>query len=265
MRYCNELEKISWREVEAILRKYRTVVALIPIGSTEQHGPHLPLGTDFIIANEICRKFMEYICSSNEVSDLALLKLPPIPYGYSVMWLSYPGTITLNMGTLLRLIEDVISSLMKHNILNILIINAHAGNDEIIKAGIREVLEALGKGKVLYVNIWELVGDVINEVFTTKFFHADEVETSLALALGIELRCKPMPSPKPFRHYNDFWHSLDLTKRPKVHTYVPESRETHNIGSYGRPDLASIEKGVKLLNAIIRRLTDIVKQFIITQ
>ncbi len=253
------LDRISWKELENILKSNYKLVAVVPTGSTEQHGPHLPLGTDYMIADGVASKLIEHINKYKPLKDVIIIKLPAIPYGYSAMWSSYIGTITLSIETLRLLIKDIITSLITQGIHRIVILNAHSGNDDIIKVSIREVLENLKKGKVIHVNIWELAGDVINNIFNTKFFHADEVETSLGLALGIGLRCKPVPSPSPFRYYDDFWHSLDLTKRPKIYIFQPESTRQYGIGSFGRPDLASKEKGIKLLEVIINRLLEIIK------
>ncbi|RLG85936.1 MAG: hypothetical protein DRO18_05090 [Thermoprotei archaeon] len=250
--------ELTWIELRELIesKKYK-VIALLPVGSIEQHGPHLPLGTDFMIADKVASLLVNKI---KEVgSKVYLLKLPPIPYGLSIMWKAYKGTITLTPQVFIELVKSIIKEVISQGVKAIIILNAHVGNEEALRIACREAIESLGKGLVVYVNIWDVVGDVINEVFETKFFHADEVETSLAMVLGLNVE-KDLISKgcKPHREYDDFWHSLDLTKRPKVHMYKPEASLRVCNGAFGRPDLASPQKGLKLLNKLIERLTNLV-------
>ncbi|OYT45752.1 MAG: hypothetical protein B6U85_08345 [Desulfurococcales archaeon ex4484_42] len=254
--------KLSWIELrDYINSKKHKVVALLPVGSIEQHGPHLPLGTDYIIADSVCKLTIEKVNKLR--SDIIPLKLPPLVYGLSTMWTSYTGTISINTDVFMKLVINILSEIIRNGIEKVVVINAHAGNDDALRTASKDVVEMLNKGLIVVVNIWHIVGDVINKLFNTKFFHADEVETSLALALNIGVKLSNVklsnhPATLRTRYYDEFWHSLDLTKRPKAYFYRPESRLKEGLGAFGRPDLASKEKGLKLLNELIARLANLI-------
>jgi len=254
--------QLTWVEFSDYVNsgKYR-VVAILPVGSIEQHGPHLPLGTDYLITNRVCELVVERV--SKLRSDIIPLKLPPITYGLSNMWEAYGGTISLNTEAFTKFISNVLSEILRNGIERILVVNGHAGNDDALRVTSRDVVESLGKGFIVITNLWHIVGDVINELFKTKFFHADEVETSLALALNLDVRLSSIKSSKfptalRTRQYDEFWHSLDLTKRPKAYFYKPESSLKEGLGAFGRPNLASKEKGLRLLDELVKRLSDLV-------
>ncbi|MCD6279075.1 MAG: creatininase family protein [Desulfurococcales archaeon] len=249
-------ELMTWEAVGEASSKTNSLV-ILPIGSIEQHGPHLPVGTDFLIADKVA----EHLTTELRKRNIYAVKLPPIPFGLSVMWRAYPGTITLSYETLIKLICEVLTSVITSGFHNVLILNAHSGNSDALRVAAREAVEQVGKGKVAVVTVWEFVGDVIKSVFETPFFHADEVETSVALALGVPVAKKPDRSPPVFRRY-DRWHSLDLTERPKAYVFRSESRAMHGPGAFGQPDKASRSKGEFLLTELISRLADFVADFL---
>ena len=146
----------------------------------------------------------------------------------------------------------------------VIIINGHAGNSDALRVACRDTVEELGKGEVAVVTLWDLCGDIINRSFQTGFFHADEVESSVALALGLRVKGPLRPAGEAHRKYSDFWHSLDLTVRPKAYVFRPESREMHGAGSFGRPDLASSEKGRALVDCLTRRLGEFLNEFMLS-
>lgn len=252
-----EWDKLTWKEIKDFCSNKNSVVFL-PVGSTEQHGPHLPVGLDYIIADHVSRE----AASRLKEQGVAVLKLPPVPYGLSVMWASYPGTITITTETFIGLVKDIVSSVVSSGCRNIIIVNGHAGNSDGLRVAARDAVETIKSGTIAVVTLWELCGDLINDLFETKFFHADEVETSVALALGFNIREIPQNPQVPHRRYSEKWHSLDLEKRPKVYVYRPESTALHGDGAYGSPYLATSEKGKTLLDCMISKLTDLAADLI---
>ncbi len=252
-------ELLSWVDVNNFCSLDEGKVILIPVGSVEQHGPLLPLGFDYIIAYEACLRSCETLSSK----DVKTIVLPPLTYGISPMWLAYPGTVSISSSTLQALIKDIVKSISSYcRQIKFVFVNGHAGNSDVLKVIARDLAEEFNM-EIAVVTLWELCGDVINETFHTKFFHADEVETSLGLTLKlVKDHRRDLVASEPFRKYNEVWHTLDLTKRPKAYVYRPESKETHGSGAYGRPDLASESKGMKLMECFISRLTSFVEDFI---
>ncbi len=239
-------ERLTWKEIKEACGSKESI-AILPVGSVEQHGPHLPLGTDYLIADILSSEALKKL----KEEGINALKLPPLPYGLSSMWAAYPGTVTLRTETYISLVKDVILSIISSGCTNILIVNGHAGNSDALKVAARDAVEAAGKGAVAVTSVWEICGDLIDDLFETPFFHADEVETSLAMALGLRITTTPQEGVEPHRKYSEKWHSLKLRVRPKAYVYRPESAGMHGEGHFGRPDLATKNKGEKLKECII--------------
>lgn len=111
------LLKLTQPEAEAILK--RSGLAVIPMGSVEQHGPHLPCGTDYLAALAIGQQVAE---------KLAGLLLPFCPVGVTPFHMSFAGTLTLKPQTFIALIEDICDSIVKHSAKKIVFLNWHEGN-----------------------------------------------------------------------------------------------------------------------------------------
>lgn len=176
----------TWYDLEKIESK----IAILPVGSIEQHGPHLPLATDLIIAEEIAKKVSEQV-------DAYLL--PTLPYSCSKEHLGVPGTISLRSTTLLILLVDIVQSLEQSGVKYLGVIYWHGGNFQVFKKyeatskSIRKhVLEESGieereKLEVEFLNPWKLLKKQFVELFGKKDLHAGAIETSLLLHLRPEL------------------------------------------------------------------------------
>ncbi len=257
-------ERRTWKEIydEVQLGRGKSV-ALLPVGSVEQHGPHLPLGLDTMIADYVCLKS----CERLRADGIIAYKLPPIWYGLSSMWLAYAGTLTVKPSTLSNLIKDIAESLLNVGVKHLVIVNGHAGNSDQLRITAREVCEYLNFPSLTVITLWDLVSDVIAGKFSTPFFHAGEVETSIALAMKLideAPRTRGENISKFRRYYSDFWHSLDLRYRPKVYVYVREGGKRVGSGSFGRPDLASEDKGHYVLAEMINRLTKFIAEVLLS-
>ncbi len=149
-----------------------TTVAVLPIGAVEQHGPHLPVGTDFLFAQDITELTM------SKVRSLAqFLVLPPIIYGLSIEHLHVPGTLTLMPNTLISLLTDIGESLLRLGVKSLVLINGHGGNDSAIQIAGRLLRD---KGMRLYMVDG---GAIRNRLGAHEYdVHADAIETSAMLA-----------------------------------------------------------------------------------
>jgi len=114
-----ELAKCTWPEAERLLGP--DTVALLPVGSTEPHGPHLPLDTDVTIALAQARRAAERL----EAVGVRTLLLPPLPYGLTNYTDGFAGRVTLKPGTLWALVEDVVESLEQQGVERVLLVNGH--------------------------------------------------------------------------------------------------------------------------------------------
>ncbi len=248
-------DRLSWVEFETLVKDLDLVV--LPVGSVEQHGPHLPLGLDYLIVDELSKRF---VIKAYEVGIKAV-KLPPIAYGLSSMWLGNPGTITVNFDSFMSYVYDVIKAVLLWGVKRVLLLNGHAGNSDALRVVASKIVNELkGDHLIVVTTWWELVGDIIKELFPKGFFHADEVETSIALALGIDVK-GDLEGSSIHRKYDEFWHSLDLTKRPKAYVYRYEAVK-RVPGSYGTQKGVSYDKGATLVNSIIDRLIKLTKDLL---
>jgi creatinine amidohydrolase len=127
-----QLADLSFVDIQEYL-KHKDVV-LVPMASTEQHGPHLPLWTDTITAMEVSRRVCEMI---------GVLRTPPIWMGYSPQHMHGPGqgrgTITLRSSTLLAVMYDVARSLIHHGFNRIIFINGHGSNIKVVDPVLRKL------------------------------------------------------------------------------------------------------------------------------
>lgn len=183
---------ISWNLAELSyvdIREYLAVKdsVLVPMASTEQHGPHLPLYTDTITATEISARISEQI---------AVLHTPPIWMGYSPQHMHGPGegrgTITLRSSTLLALMYDVARSLIHHGFNRIHFINGHGSNVKVVDPVLRKLRYETGALISFVVPYMEnyvgiLDGLMENPPDETPGWHASELETSQDMAHNREL------------------------------------------------------------------------------
>lgn len=159
------LKTSSWTTVEAMAPS----TALLPVGSTEQHGPHAPVGTDTIIARAMARE-------ADRVCDRELLVLPALPAGVAPYHGRFPGTLSVSTETLRHYARDIVDSLGESSIETIVFVNGHGGNGETLSHLAREVTEADEIDLDAYG--WEWMRAVDEHVG-----HAGELETSVLLHL----------------------------------------------------------------------------------
>ncbi len=242
------LSELSWPEVAEI--KDGVEMVLIPFGSTEQHGPNLALSADAAIAESLCR--MASVAMSPR-----LLVAPAVPWGVSPHHMNFPGTITLAADTLLRLFDDMVSSLTEHGFKRYLIVNAHGGNREISgviaqELGNRYEIEFFGT-----VFVWDLVPEEVNTKFqkTSRVGHACELEVSDALFLRPEIVKRDALDAADFRE--DGWDLRDTLKRYGVRAAHSMSDITNN-GALGDATLATVEAGRARMEAAVESLSDVV-------
>ncbi len=244
-----EWEKYTWIEIKEKLKKIKAVI--LPVGSIEQHGPHLPLACDTLGAIKLS------IAVAERLEEHVLI-LPPIYFGVSEHHMDFPGTITLSPETLISLVYDIANSLHRHSVGKMIIINGHGGNISPLSIAIRKIKSEIGIDVAL-VNPWELIKDVISKTIESDVWgHACEFETSLAFVEMPELiRREKIRDPK--------------IKEPAPYTAIwGENRvvtpwrtiEFTDTGSIGYPTRASKEKGEKLWNAMVDRVSEFIKGFI---
>lgn len=183
------LEEITMPEFIAGLTETRTV--LIPFGATEEHGSHLPLGTDTFQAADVCRLLS---------GQRRVFVAPAVPYGVCRSTGDHPGTISLTTETLKALAIDLVRSFYRHGLLNVVLISGHAGgthNAALLDAGetlLRELPELRIAVASEYALAYEAGKGLIETVGDS---HAGEIETSRILATRPQMVKGTAPAEKP--------------------------------------------------------------------
>lgn len=182
--------EIPWPEIDELKER---MIAFIAVGSIEQHGRHLPLGTDTYIPVGITD--IAYRKLSEKNSDIAArsVMLQPFFYTYAKESDFWPGTVNLDGGTFSETVRDVLSNLFRQGIRNAVIVNGHMECLSFVFEGISLALEKYPYGKVVSVNWWDFISDgLISDIFGDRWpgwaaEHAALMETSLMLYLYPEL------------------------------------------------------------------------------
>ena len=171
------IERMTWPEVEEAIGRGVDAV-LIPVGTTEQHGPHMPLDTDCVIARSLAIRTADL----GNAEGVSILVAPTLNVTLSWYHMQFPGSMRLSTTTFLQVFREVCDSLVHHGFENVVAVNGHGGNIAALTVAINHYFETTGR-RVFLVQWWDLASDVLADV-EGPMIHAEEAETSLALALG---------------------------------------------------------------------------------
>jgi creatinine amidohydrolase len=232
-------EDQTWPRLRA-LRHGSSGVVLLPVGATEQHGPHLPLSTDSAIATGVAA----YASSRTRVT-----MLPALRYGVSVgHTTAWPGTLSTMHGTLAGAIREIVSWLVAHEWRRVLVVNAHFGNDATLRIAVDRLRFDYGRDlQINTLNTWTLSPEV-RDYFVSdgNDFHANRAETDLMLFLD--------PEWVDMRACED---DEDRTGGLVFSYLVPA---TSKNGVTGMPSLGNAEAGRELLARMGDSLAEIVQR-----
>lgn len=221
----------SWPEVEAAVKN--GVIAVVSVGAVEQHGAHLPLLTDTVLASGMARRIAE---------ALPGLLLPPIAYGDAWNNEGFVGTLSISPDTLRATVEDIGRGLSRIGVKGLVVINGHFGNREPIALAARRLVTELAL-PVLHLDYPKLEA-FASEVCESEpagpgFYHADEVETSMMLALAPDTVKMDRAAPE----YPVFPETFGL--EPMLLSAFNRS------GVFGDPRPATAMKGEALIGKIV--------------
>jgi creatinine amidohydrolase len=243
------LQLATWPDVEAYLVRSNAVI--LPIGSTEQHGPNGMIGTDSLCAEAIAWAVGE---------KLEVMVAPTVSVGMAQHHMAFPGTMTLRPSTLMAVVRDCLLSLVRHGFERVLVVNGHGGNSATVQAAFAEThceldaQAACGHRPPLrcrLLNWWELP-----EVdrLSAKLFggavgsHATPAEVAVTWALYPD-RVDRRPLDPPVAPRANFHGAADFRHR------FPDGR----IGS--NPSLATPEAGDSVLQVAVREIAALAEGF----
>ena len=250
------LEEMSWVEFEEKVKSVHTM--LVPMGSVEVEGPHLPLNVDSLVAEEIARR----VCDATDGTMVA----PLMNVTYSDWHLGFPGTLTFEMKTFMTMVEEFCLSLVKHGVKRVFFVNSHVGNDPAIWY-VANKFSIQGLLRVGQINLWALsteVGQGIEELKEKSFMHAGEIMTSVVMAIRPDLVNMEAAQKEYLKPLTDGYQTI-LSSKTKVDgistNFYHASRELTQSGVMGDPSEASAEKGEKILQEMVRRVGKVVRSF----
>ena len=254
MENSHRFENLTWPEVNDAVEK--GLIPVLPVGTVEQHGPHLPIKMDLwtadSVANEAARRRPD-----------RLVAMPVIPYGYTTHVMDFPGSITVHHETFMRYVIDVIKSVVYHGFKKVIMINGHGSNVPPLDLVARRVMIETD-AVVSLTNWWSLIQ--VDPDFTAKWreshfpggcAHACELETSFAMGIDDSVVRKD----KVKNHQT--WTNAQGSKFESVDLFgfgpvaVTSWTSTYtDSGVCGSPELATVDKGELLFEEAVTRLTE---------
>jgi creatinine amidohydrolase len=241
-------QRLTWEEMNQAIAAQKVVV--LPTGSVEQHGPHLPLDVDSFLVESVCLEV------GRRAADRVLV-LPPVGYGLNMHHLDFPGTIHIEPEVFIAFCLNITKSVAYHGFQRILLVNGHGSNGPLVDLVARKTVLAT-QSLCAAVNYFSLGVEAFGRVRQTPVMaHADEFETSLYLHLAPErVRMEravagndvagaymSSDSTSPHVRFNDYW-----------------SRWT-KVGVHGDPTVATAEKGKVIWEAILGRMLELIDEF----
>lgn len=231
---------LTWEELPEVLAKVGHA-AILPVGATEQHGPHLGCGVDTVIAEKLCRSVAE---------KTGVPMLPALPYGcstgHSRRW---PGTIAVSPMVLIEFVKQVGDWAYHSGVRRLFIVNAHVTNAAPLRCAL-EMLRAEHDDLMVAVINTASLSQRVREFHAADGddWHANDAETSLMLAIAPE-------GVRP-----DKLSAADDPDRTCGCVFAHPVNRTSLNGTTGRPSLASADKGQIWYDWLVEDLTTLIQQ-----
>lgn len=232
----------TWPEVETYLQTKKTLI--LPVGSTEQHGPTGLIGTDFLTAWEVAKKVGE---------KLDLMVGSPVCYGMALHHLAFPGSSALKPTTYITMLKEIILNYARQGFRDFYLINGHGGNIPSIQATFSEILDADQNFQFQLFNWWHLpeVVKYEQEAFgEANGFHATCGEVSVTMATH----------PEAYQVKREYKH-FDTPKTYSWPKSPGEFRKTFPDGRMGsNPSLATAAHGEKILSLAANSISESIQK-----
>jgi creatinine amidohydrolase len=231
-------------------------IVVVPVGSVEQHGAHLPVITDTLLVSRVVQASIEQLGQTAPVLDT-----PPVWLGCSEHHLDFGGTLSVGRETLLAVLEDVADTALENGFDGLVLVNGHGGNKPAIGCAVNDIGAQHPDVTVSGLTYFDLAAEVVPEVRdsdTGGMAHGGEFETSLLLHLAPEVvrtdQLEDMPLDEPAER-----GLSDMFEPGPLQTYRPFAAYSDS-GAIGTPTKASAEKGERLFDAIVAELVDTIRQ-----
>jgi creatinine amidohydrolase len=253
------MDELSWTDIRDILKK--THVVILPMGSTEEHGGHLPLNVDSYVATYVAERAAEKVMAEG---DITVMVAPTMHYTDIAVHRMFPGTIGIKPDTQVKVICEIISSFLEQGFKNIIVLTAHHENNPPVEMALGMINEEHPKAKVFGVTTMGLAFDVrptLVKAGLPGMGHALELETSLTMLLQPHLvHMEKVIKGSRRLPLTPRYIGATGSDKTKGIVYRPEPPGFESSGTFGDPTMASKEEGEKAVNSMINDFTDIIKQ-----
>jgi len=249
------LQTMTWEEVSAHLEGDDVII--VPIGSVEQHGRHLPLGTDSMVAISL---------AGDAALAAGALAAPPLWYGWSPHHMGYAGSVTLKPETIITLVSEVVESLVHHGFGRVILLNGHRiANLAPLSIAATRLHDRTG-AYVAVADPYEIgtrIGQELRESGPGGLGHADELETAHMLHIHPELTdmtkaVANMPDLGRFSYFHLQDPTVDLDRVFLPATAEEFAARTAPTGVSGDALPATEEKGRRFHEAVVENLAALV-------
>jgi creatinine amidohydrolase len=240
--------RLTWPEMNQAIAAQKLV--LLPTGSTEQHGPHLPLDVDLFLCESVCLEV------GRRAADRVLV-LPPIAYGLNLHHIDFPGTIHIEPETFIAFCLNILKSVAYHGFEKILLVNGHGSNGPLVDLVARKTVLAT-RSLCFATSYFAFLREAFQSIRESEVIaHADELETSLYLHLAPE-RVRMDRAVADNDRAGRFVSSDSTGSYPvRFNDYWGRWTET---GVHGDPTKATAEKGRVLFEAAVEGLVQLVDE-----
>jgi creatinine amidohydrolase len=245
---------MTWQEVEEAMERSGGV-AILPVGSIEQHAFHAPTGTDSMVAIGV---------AEDVAKKTGAVVIPPLWFGWSPQHMGFPGTISIRPDILSEMVVDICASMSAHGFNKIVIINGHRITNipwlQLAAAKAREKTDAT----VLIADLIYMAKKGYEELDFGSVGHADEAETSHMLYLHKDLIY--MDRAKKYSPPQEKYYHVDPRSTEDTLIYLPSSPEVNlsrkeiSGGGRGNPTLATVQKGRRLHEILVNNIVEIVNE-----
>ncbi|HEX6835797.1 MAG TPA: creatininase family protein [Polyangia bacterium] len=241
------LGELTWREAEAL--KARAPIVLLPIGSTEAHGPHLPLATDAILSDELSAR----AAAALDAAGYTTIVAPTVAYAITHYASEFAGTISIAPETATALVADVCASLIAQGFVRVCLVNSHLEPAHVasLKEACARVQARHGVAVVFADQLEKRWARTLTDEFKRGACHAGSYETSLVLAARPELvrdDVRRQLMVKPI----DLARAMREGKRTFIEAGAPEAY-------FGDPAAATVEEGNDIYARLVAMIVDEVK------